>query len=412
MKRRDSSRQRGRVVSFAIPLQAFAQPQADPRFLDGGRMARDRPRRQGDLLYRKVDSVRGETALAQFVAEELDVDLKNQMVMGDTELCPDQIGTFGSLTSSWPARSAPGRRRGAPRMDGASLLSGSGSVENLKTADGAVMTSDGKRIASASWSKASACSERFRNRRSSDAGGVQGVGNPRSAWSCRPRSSHAHLHPERARPGSSMGASSGRRCMARAGVHRRFGPEEAAGHPQVVRKGNFLAWWPTAKSRRSARRSAQGRVGRGAVWPQRRRCRRCSSAPRPRRRWSTPRRRGQRISESKKTHAAQYYVLTSCTLDRPSCAIADVKGDRATLWSPTQTSFLTRDSVAAILGMPASRVRLILGRGSGCYGQNRLGRRTGDAGAAIAADRAAGARAWMRRDEHCCEPKGPPMVMG
>jgi len=53
-----------------------------------------------------------------------------------------------------------------------------------------------------------------------------------------------------------------------------------------------------------------------------------------------------------------------------SCAVADVKPDRATLWSATQSVYPTRSVVAKILGLPADKVRVIFVRGSGCYGLN------------------------------------------
>ena len=57
-----------------------------------------------------------------------------------------------------------------------------------------------------------------------------------------------------------------------------------------------------------------------------------------------------------------------------SCAVADVKGSgadaTATVWSATQGIYPIRDSVATVLGMPASKVRAIYVEGSGCYGIN------------------------------------------
>ena len=38
-----------------------------------------------------------------------------------------------------------------------------------------------------------------------------------------------------------------------------------------------------------------------------------------------------------------------------SCAVADVKADSATIWSPTQGVYPQRDSVAMLLGMPSER---------------------------------------------------------
>ncbi len=53
-----------------------------------------------------------------------------------------------------------------------------------------------------------------------------------------------------------------------------------------------------------------------------------------------------------------------------SCAVADVKADRATVWSATQSVYPTRSIVAKLLGLPLDNVRVIFVRGSGCYGLN------------------------------------------
>jgi len=53
-----------------------------------------------------------------------------------------------------------------------------------------------------------------------------------------------------------------------------------------------------------------------------------------------------------------------------SCAVADVRGDRATIWSPTQSAYHVRNTTAMILGLAPENVRLIFTRGSGCYGIN------------------------------------------
>jgi CO/xanthine dehydrogenase Mo-binding subunit len=53
-----------------------------------------------------------------------------------------------------------------------------------------------------------------------------------------------------------------------------------------------------------------------------------------------------------------------------SCAIADVKQHRATVWSATQSVYPTRSIVAKLLELPLENVRVIYVRGSGCYGLN------------------------------------------
>jgi CO/xanthine dehydrogenase Mo-binding subunit len=53
-----------------------------------------------------------------------------------------------------------------------------------------------------------------------------------------------------------------------------------------------------------------------------------------------------------------------------SCAVADVKPDSATVWSPTQSVYPTRNCIATLLNLPPDRVRVIFVRGAGCYGLN------------------------------------------
>jgi nicotinate dehydrogenase subunit B len=53
-----------------------------------------------------------------------------------------------------------------------------------------------------------------------------------------------------------------------------------------------------------------------------------------------------------------------------SCAVADVRNDAATVWSPTQSAYPTRSGVAMLTGLPVDKVRVIFTRGSGCYGIN------------------------------------------
>jgi nicotinate dehydrogenase subunit B len=53
-----------------------------------------------------------------------------------------------------------------------------------------------------------------------------------------------------------------------------------------------------------------------------------------------------------------------------SCAVADVQADRATVWSPTQSVYPTRNCIAMLLSRPPDSVRVIFVRGSGCYGLN------------------------------------------
>ena len=53
-----------------------------------------------------------------------------------------------------------------------------------------------------------------------------------------------------------------------------------------------------------------------------------------------------------------------------SCAVADVQGSKATIWSPTQGVWHQQHATALLLGLKPEDVRVIFRRGSGCYGIN------------------------------------------
>jgi nicotinate dehydrogenase subunit B len=53
-----------------------------------------------------------------------------------------------------------------------------------------------------------------------------------------------------------------------------------------------------------------------------------------------------------------------------SCAVADVRGSNATVWSATQAVYPLRGTTAMVLGLQPQQVRVIYVRGSGCYGLN------------------------------------------
>jgi nicotinate dehydrogenase subunit B len=76
---------------------------------------------------------------------------------------------------------------------------------------------------------------------------------------------------------------------------------------------------------------------------------------------------GQAVTVVRSTYLHPYQMHGSMGT---SCAVADVSGGRATIWSPTQSAYPVRATAAMILGLPADSVRVIYTRGSGCYGIN------------------------------------------
>ena len=53
-----------------------------------------------------------------------------------------------------------------------------------------------------------------------------------------------------------------------------------------------------------------------------------------------------------------------------ACAVADVQGDKATIWSATQAVHPLRNTMAMLLGVPPAGVRVMFTMGPGCYGVN------------------------------------------
>lgn len=76
---------------------------------------------------------------------------------------------------------------------------------------------------------------------------------------------------------------------------------------------------------------------------------------------------GQAATVVKATYLHPYQMHGSLGT---SCAVADVKADRATIWSPTQSVYPVRNTTAMLLGLNPAHVHVIYTRGSGCYGIN------------------------------------------
>jgi len=95
----------------------------------------------------------------------------------------------------------------------------------------------------------------------------------------------------------------------------------------------------------------------------------------------------------------------------PSCGVADVRADHATVWSSSQNTHGFQATCARVLGLERERVRVIYMDGAGSYGPN------GADDAAIEAallSRAVGRPVrvqWSRQEEHSLDPKGPAQLL-
>ena len=95
----------------------------------------------------------------------------------------------------------------------------------------------------------------------------------------------------------------------------------------------------------------------------------------------------------------------------PSCAIADVRDGKATVWSSTQGIFFLRGALAKLLALPNGAVEVKYAEGSGCYGHNGSDDAAADAALLSQAVGAPVRVQWMRDQEHGWDPKGPAMVI-
>ncbi|HUQ52765.1 MAG TPA: molybdopterin cofactor-binding domain-containing protein, partial [Gammaproteobacteria bacterium] len=96
----------------------------------------------------------------------------------------------------------------------------------------------------------------------------------------------------------------------------------------------------------------------------------------------------------------------------PSCAVAEHKDGKLTVWTHSQGVFPLRATLARALGLEPSDIRCIHAEGAGCYGHNGADDVAFDAAMlARAVDGRPVRLQWMRDDEFKWEPYGPAMTM-
>jgi nicotinate dehydrogenase subunit B len=110
---------------------------------------------------------------------------------------------------------------------------------------------------------------------------------------------------------------------------------------------------------------------------------------------------------AKMLQATYHWPFQNHGMMLPSCALADVQGNKATIWTGAQGPFTTRDRISGMMNVPKKNVDVHYVESSGCYG-----RLTADDAAedAVLMSRAVGKPVrvqWMRADEQVWAPKGP-----
>jgi nicotinate dehydrogenase subunit B len=375
-----------------------------------------------------------ETALAQIAAEELEISWKRiRVVMGDTALTVDQSATGGSRTIE---RAGPQIRQAAAAAHGELLRLAAERLgvpaETIHVKDGVISVhgSPGKTISYAQLIGGRRFNIKIRAQgvgaelklaqdvKPKNVKDYQTVGAPVPRFDLPPKltGAPAYIHDVRI-PGMLHGRVVRPPVISTEPVS--IDHDSVRGIPDVmmvVREGKFVG--VVARTEWAAIRAARALK---VSWaPPATKLPATAEAVYAHLKDTKPMRSQKAVDkgnldaafrQAKKTYERAYrWPFQLHGMLGPSCAVADVREDRATLWSGTQGPFRTRKNVAALLQLPEQNVRVIYHEGSGSYG--RLATDDGVEDAALLS-RAVGAPVrvqWMREDEHGWEPKGPAQV--
>ena len=361
------------------------------------------------------------TALAQIVAEELDVPFARvQLVMGDTALTPDEGYTAGSQTikvGGGALRHAAAEARSALLMMASDRLDAA--LDELSVRDGVIMVGHHP-------DRAISYAELMGGRRFERA--VSGQAPLKRPQEYRIVGTSV---PRVDLPGKLTGGQSFVQDLRIPGMlHARVvrPPSAAAdfvsldegsvrdvpGLVKIVQRGNYLA--VVAEREDQAVRAARQLT---VQW------REAPALPRMDELYDFLRAQPAQdatlvdqgdveaaLARDRRTlHATYCQPYQSHASIGPSCAVADVRDGGATIWSNTQGPNPLRGLLAQLLELPAEKVHLIHIEGSGCYGQNGSDDVAVDA-AVLSKEVGRPVRVqWSRAEEFGWEPKGAAMVI-
>jgi nicotinate dehydrogenase subunit B len=371
----------------------------------------------------KVDLGTGvRTALAQIVAEELDVPLRAvNVIQGDTALTPDQNVTFGSLSiqiGGMQVRQACAAAKVALFEEAAKRLGAK--PEDLTVADG-VISGGGKRVTYGALIGGKSFSIKL------DPAKPVKEKNPKDYKIVGKTLARLDI-PDKVRgkftymqdfcvPGMLHGRVV--RPPAIGATLQSVDPSSIKHIPDVVKvvtQGNFLGIvthteWGAIRAARDIK----------ATWS------RWEGLPEQAKLWDHVRSTKvtkddttSNIGNTAEALAKEGVRTISATYDfaihthgsiGPSCAVAELKDGKLTSWSASQATHNLRKQLAQMFALPVDNVRCIYLEGSGCYGRN--GHEDAAADAALLAQ-AVGKPVrvqWSRADEHGWDPKGPPTLI-
>jgi nicotinate dehydrogenase subunit B len=419
------------VVSFGSVSRLLAQPAQDvpnagpqlPGSLKNSPFLDSWIRIDADgsitVLTGKAEIGQGiKTALLQVAAEELDVPFPSlTLVTADTARTANEGYTAGSQSlqdSGTAIRNAAAQVRALLVIEAANRLAVP--AEQLRTENGAVIASDGRRLTYAELvdsdllhMQAQSASP-FKDPRSFKVMGkpVERVDIPAKVTGGVAYVQDLRLpgmvHARVVRP-PSYGAQL--TAVDTAAVER------MPGVIKVVRDGNFLA---VVSEREFQSIKAMRALAAAARWDEKPRLPKQDDLPSVLMKLAA---QDTAILDARRPVAAAQKTLEA-TYTRPyqahasigpSCAVAKFEDSGVTVWSHTQGVYPDRQAIAEMLRIPVQQVRCIHVEGSGCYGHNGADDAAGDAALIARAVPGRPVRVqWMREQEHGWEPYGPAMV--
>jgi isoquinoline 1-oxidoreductase len=315
------------------------------------------------------------TSLAQMLAEELDVPLKSvDMVMGDTDLCPRDMGTFGSMTTRFfgpPFRAAAAEARAVLIELAAEQLQVT--EERLKTKAGVVYEVAGqKKVSYAELAKGQKILRHVKNAALKTPSDFALIGKPVLRRDAAAKVTGQAIYTGDVREPGLLHAR-----ILRPPVHGAklihadtSGAREIEG-AQIVEDGDFIAVlhpYPDLAERALARIKSEydrpaPNVDDKTIFDHL-----LKVAP-----------QGQTVAEGgnlAEGRNAAHDVLEQTYLNsyvshapiETHTALAKIEGNNLTLWASTQTPFALKEAAASLLGLPAQNVRVITPYIGGAFG--------------------------------------------
>jgi nicotinate dehydrogenase subunit B len=361
------------------------------------------------------------TALAQIVAEELDVPLERvQMVMGDTERTPDEGYTAGSMTilsSGTALRNAAAEARRTMLKMAAGMLHAR--VEELSISDGRirVIPHPDRSVTYAELMGGKAFNLQVTG---------QAPLKPVAAYRIVGASIQREDLPRKVSGQPSFIQDLKVPGMLHARLVRPPGPaatlvsidessvKDVPGLVKVVQQGNFIG---VVAEREEQAIQAAGQLK--VEWQEN------EAYPRMQDLYTHLRNLPTEDSvlveqgdleealagADRQLHATYYQPYHAHASIGPSCAVAEVKDDQATVWASTPGPYPLSNALAQLLDLPAENVHLIHVEGAGSFGQNGSDDAAADAALLAKAVGRPVRVQWTRHEEFAWEPYAPAMVM-